>query len=195
MSANTIQSFHLPPYHEIPDVGLYLDQVTRYINDSLQPLGQPTVTSSMLSNYVKKGYVASCLWNTSIRCSRSSRAAIQRKTPMRISGSASNPCWLPCSMKAKRRSCIPGTLTLASICWRARSFRRPTVSISIIAWTTIRCPRRIRPAVPGNPEQNLYPACGGRYPAGPAARAQRRLSVRPFCASPRSVPPGQGRRI
>ena len=33
MSANTIQSFHLPPYHEIPDVGLYLDQVTRYIND------------------------------------------------------------------------------------------------------------------------------------------------------------------
>ena len=58
MSANTIQSFHLPAYHEIPDVGLYLDQVTRYINDSLQPLGQPTVTSSMLSNYVKKGYVA-----------------------------------------------------------------------------------------------------------------------------------------
>ncbi len=55
MSANTIQSFHLPPYHEIPDVGLYLDQVTRYINDSLQPLGQPPVTSSMLSNYVKKG--------------------------------------------------------------------------------------------------------------------------------------------
>ena len=45
-------------YHEIPDVGLYLDQVTRYINDSLQPLGQPPVTSSMLSNYVKKGYVA-----------------------------------------------------------------------------------------------------------------------------------------
>ena len=58
MSANTIQSFHLPPYHEIPDVGLYLDQVTRYINDSLQPLGQPPVTASMLSNYVKKGYVA-----------------------------------------------------------------------------------------------------------------------------------------
>ena len=62
MSANTIQSFHLPPYHEIPDVGLYLDQVTRYVtrylNDSLQPLGQPPVTASMLSNYVKKGYVA-----------------------------------------------------------------------------------------------------------------------------------------
>ena len=58
MSANTIQSFHLPPYHEIPDVGLYLDQVTRYINDSLQPLGQPPVTSSMLSNYVKKGLIA-----------------------------------------------------------------------------------------------------------------------------------------
>ena len=58
MSANTIQSFHLPPYHEIPDVGLYLDQVTRYINDSLQPLGQPPVPASMLSNYVKKGSVA-----------------------------------------------------------------------------------------------------------------------------------------
>ena len=49
--------FHLPRYAVVPDVGLYLDQVVRWLNRSLQPLSLPEVTPSMVSNYVKKGYV------------------------------------------------------------------------------------------------------------------------------------------
>ena len=49
----------LPRYRDIPDVGLYLEQVTRYVSDSLEPLGQGELTGSMVSNYVKKGILAS----------------------------------------------------------------------------------------------------------------------------------------
>lgn len=48
----------LPRYREIPNVGLYLDQVVKYINESLEPL-HLSITPSMLSNYVKKGYIES----------------------------------------------------------------------------------------------------------------------------------------
>lgn len=48
----------LPRYEEIPNVGLYLDQVVKYINDVLEPL-HLNITPSMLSNYVKKGYIDS----------------------------------------------------------------------------------------------------------------------------------------
>ena len=48
----------LPRYREIPNVGLYLDQVVKYINESLAPL-HLSITPSMLSNYVKKGYIES----------------------------------------------------------------------------------------------------------------------------------------
>lgn len=54
-----IEDFHIPRYQEIPDVGLYLEQTTRYINSFLVPLGCQEITSSMVSNYVKKGYIAS----------------------------------------------------------------------------------------------------------------------------------------
>ena len=54
-----VKSFRLPLYHEIPDVGLYLEQVTKYINDILSPIMPAEMTSSMISNYVKKGLVAS----------------------------------------------------------------------------------------------------------------------------------------
>lgn len=47
----------LPRYKEIPDVGLYLDQVTQYVNNVITPLGVPELTSSMVSNYVKQGLV------------------------------------------------------------------------------------------------------------------------------------------
>ena len=47
-------SFSLPRYAQIPDVGLYLEQVVRYINSCLSPLGEPELTASMVSNYVKK---------------------------------------------------------------------------------------------------------------------------------------------
>lgn len=52
-----IEKFHLPRYQDIPNVGLYLEQVTRYINGFLAPLGCVEITASMVSNYVKKGYV------------------------------------------------------------------------------------------------------------------------------------------
>ena len=52
-----LPDIRLPRYREIPDVGLYLEQVTKYVSDSLAPLGQGTVTGSMVSNYVKKGLI------------------------------------------------------------------------------------------------------------------------------------------
>lgn len=45
--------FRLPAYTEIPDVGLYLEQVTRFINQSLEDFPDMQATSSMISNYVK----------------------------------------------------------------------------------------------------------------------------------------------
>ena len=49
----TLNNFKLPVYEEIPDVGLYLDQVTKYINAYLKDFPGMTVTPSMISNYVK----------------------------------------------------------------------------------------------------------------------------------------------
>ena len=54
-----LPDIRLPRYREIPDVGLYLEQVTKYVSDSLEPLGQGALTGSMVSNYVKKGILAS----------------------------------------------------------------------------------------------------------------------------------------
>lgn len=54
----SIQDFKLPKYHEIPDSGLYLEQVARYISDYLAPLEHITLTGSMISNYVKKKLIA-----------------------------------------------------------------------------------------------------------------------------------------
>ena len=55
--AESIRSFRLPRYNEIPNVGLYLEQTTKYINGYLKPLGCLEITSSMVSNYVKKGLI------------------------------------------------------------------------------------------------------------------------------------------
>ena len=55
MSAD-LTDFHLPTLHEIPTVGLYLEQTVRYINECLRPLDCIEVTGSMVSNYIKKGY-------------------------------------------------------------------------------------------------------------------------------------------
>lgn len=51
-----IANFRMPRYREIPNVGLYLEQTVQYINTCLAPL-DISITNSMLSNYVKKGYV------------------------------------------------------------------------------------------------------------------------------------------
>ena len=56
--AEKVRDFRLPVYAELPNMGLYLEQVTKYINGQLSPLGFPEVTSSMISNYVKKGVVS-----------------------------------------------------------------------------------------------------------------------------------------
>lgn len=53
----SLRGFRLPRYHEIPDVGLYLEQTTKYINQCIQPLGFENVTSTMIRNYVKHGLI------------------------------------------------------------------------------------------------------------------------------------------
>lgn len=55
--AESVCGFRLPRFNEIPNVGLYLEQTTKYINGYLMPLGCMEITSSMISNYVKKGLV------------------------------------------------------------------------------------------------------------------------------------------
>lgn len=55
---DNLNRFSLPHYSEIPDVGFYLEQVTRYISQLLLPLGEGNITGSMVSNYVKKGLVS-----------------------------------------------------------------------------------------------------------------------------------------
>lgn len=56
VSADSVSSFRLPRYSEIPDVGLYLEQTTKYINGFLMPIGFE-ITGSMIRNYVKMGLV------------------------------------------------------------------------------------------------------------------------------------------
>ena len=54
---SSVTDFSLPRYNDIPNVGLYLEQVVKYISEYLAPLGSFSLTSSMVSNYVKKGLV------------------------------------------------------------------------------------------------------------------------------------------
>ena len=54
-----VADFRLPRYRELPNMGLYLEQTTEYINGYLGKIGCTTLTSSMISNYVKSGIIAS----------------------------------------------------------------------------------------------------------------------------------------
>ena len=54
----SVQNFKLPRYEDIPDIGLYLDQAAKYVAEHLAPLQNVSITSSMISNYVKKGLIA-----------------------------------------------------------------------------------------------------------------------------------------
>ena len=56
--SHSIKDFRMPRYNEIPNVGLYLEQVTKYICEHLAPLQENAITGSMISNYVKKGLVS-----------------------------------------------------------------------------------------------------------------------------------------
>lgn len=49
--------FRLPRYKELPNVGLYLEQVAKYINGFLVSVNCAEITTSMISNYVKKGCI------------------------------------------------------------------------------------------------------------------------------------------
>ena len=55
----SIETFRLPRYHELPTMGLYLEQTAKYINEYMEPLGDYGLTPSMISNYVKKGLLDS----------------------------------------------------------------------------------------------------------------------------------------
>ena len=44
----------MPDYEQIPDVGLYLDQVAKFINSFLTEFPDMQVTPSMISNYAKQ---------------------------------------------------------------------------------------------------------------------------------------------
>ena len=56
--ANKIKDFRMPRYDQLPNDGLYLEQTAQYINGVLEPLGCIEITTSMISNYVKKGIIA-----------------------------------------------------------------------------------------------------------------------------------------
>lgn len=51
------KDFKLPKYNEIPSVGLYLEQTAKYISE-INYNGEPVITGSMISNYVKKGLIS-----------------------------------------------------------------------------------------------------------------------------------------
>lgn len=52
-----IEEFKMPAYLEIPDVGLYLEQVTKFVTAFFEPIESVNITASMISNYVKKGLI------------------------------------------------------------------------------------------------------------------------------------------
>ena len=55
--AALVTDFSLPPFSQLPNMGLYLEQVTKYINQCLEPLGCFEMTGSMIRNYVKMGLI------------------------------------------------------------------------------------------------------------------------------------------
>ena len=54
MLADSVRGVHIPRLFEIPSVGLYLEQVVRYVNQTITPCGLSPITASMVSNYVKQ---------------------------------------------------------------------------------------------------------------------------------------------
>lgn len=52
--AASVKDYYLPRYDDLPDVGLYLDQVVKYVNRYLSICPGNELTPSMVSNYVKQ---------------------------------------------------------------------------------------------------------------------------------------------
>lgn len=56
----TMNRFKFPAWEQLPDMGLYMDQVITFLNDRLSCLyfnDEKFVTNSMINNYVKAGLV------------------------------------------------------------------------------------------------------------------------------------------
>ena len=56
--AQELASLHLPRFHAIPHIDLYMDQLVGLLEDALTPLYGPdekALTRSMVNNYVKQG--------------------------------------------------------------------------------------------------------------------------------------------
>lgn len=49
---------NLPEYSEIPDVGLFLEQVQRYVSGCFEEIPTISITGSMISNYVKQSIIS-----------------------------------------------------------------------------------------------------------------------------------------
>ena len=58
MKIENINNFRMPRYNELPNMGLYIEQVLSYIEEMFEPLEMSAVstplTSSMVNNYVKQ---------------------------------------------------------------------------------------------------------------------------------------------
>lgn len=56
-----LTAIRLPRWNELPEIGLYMDQVLAYLNGHLEPLNfgsdKPMLTASMINNYVKNSIV------------------------------------------------------------------------------------------------------------------------------------------
>ena len=46
--AASVGAFRMPRYGELPDVGLYLEQTTKYVNRVFRPLACVEITGSMI---------------------------------------------------------------------------------------------------------------------------------------------------
>ncbi len=53
------EKFTLPKYTELPEMGLYLEQMLAVVNGRLGPILAEPVTGAMISNYIKNGAVPS----------------------------------------------------------------------------------------------------------------------------------------
>ena len=97
--ANAMAELSLPSFEELPDLGLYMDQVTGYLNrylHAISPDGEEApLTSSMINNYVKNGHITRPLQK---KYSREQLAALYMlcslKGNLSISDAAALVCFL-----------------------------------------------------------------------------------------------------
>lgn len=50
---DSILNFHCPRYEELPNIGLYLEQMLSTTNEALEVLCSDKITGAMISNYIK----------------------------------------------------------------------------------------------------------------------------------------------